>query len=99
MKVSEHFFCPEIDPAFARIFASEFCDRKCLRNKKEEEREDPEGNCSPSLTCDQRDRVDVDDGDDQQERQITEAKLPPQVRSRFLFAHPSWDLRRNGISS
>src|SRR5258707_14459022 len=63
VEVAEDFFGPEVDAAFSGIAMREFDDGDALRPEEEDERGDTEPDSDPTVGCDGRDDVQVEDGD------------------------------------
>jgi len=79
VEVAEDFFGPEIDSAFAGIAVGEFDDGDPLREKEEDQGDDPEPDRHAAVGCDGGDYIQVEDGDYEQEDEIAASESADQV--------------------
>src|SRR5579864_3881439 len=63
VEVAEHFFGPEIHPAFAGIPVREFDDSDALGEEKKKQGDDPEPDSDAAIGCDGWDYVEIEDCD------------------------------------
>ena len=80
MEVAEEFFRPEIDTALTGIAMGEFDDSDALRQKKQNERNDPEPDRYPTVGCDRWNDIQVENCDNEKQHEIAAAESADQVR-------------------
>src|SRR6266446_7008392 len=79
VEVAENFLRPKIDAAFSRVTMSELNHGNALRPEKKNQRDHPQPDRDAAVGGDRRNNIQVENGDDEEENEVSLAQNAAQV--------------------